>query len=155
VLARQLVGKGDPMAAEQQRAAIRRFIEEAWNSKNLSVVDEVFASDYVFHDPTNPADVRGPDGLKQLIGMYLSAFPDVHFTIEDMIIEGDKGATRWRSTGTHRGDLPNIPATGRQSTITGITVSRFAGDRIAEDWVNWDTLGMMQNLGVIPRPGQS
>ena len=93
------------MSAEQQRAAIQRYLDEAWNKGNLSVVDEVFAADYVLHDPANPADVRGPDGLTQLIGMYRNAFPDAHFTIEDLLIDGNKVATRYRATGTQRGDL--------------------------------------------------
>lgn len=140
------------MSAEN-KATIRRFIEEAWNRGNLSVVDRIFSSDHVGHDPANPPGFPppGPDGVKGLVTMYRTAFPDAHFTIEDQIAEGDKVATRWRASGTHKGDLMGIAPTGRKVTVTGITIDHFDGVRNMESWSNWDALGLMQQLGVVPK----
>ena len=87
--------------------------------------------------------------------MYRSAFPDIQFTIEDLIAEGDKIVTRYTARGTHRGDLQGIPPTGRQVTVTGIIISRFANGKFVEGWLDFDALGMLQQLGVIPAPGQA
>ena len=90
--------------------------------------------------------------MKQYAAMNLGAFPDARVTVEDQIAEGDMVATRWRVTGTHTGELMGIPATGRRSEISGITINCFSGDRIAEDWYQSDDLGIMQQLGVIHWP---
>ena len=87
--------------------------------------------------------------------MYRSAFPDMQLTIEDQIAEGDKVVTRWTARGTHQGELMGIPPTGKQATVTGITVGRVANGKFVESWSNFDALGMMQQLGVVPVPGQT
>jgi len=138
--------------SEELKAISRRLIEEVWNKGDLDVVDELIASDYVFHDPAAP-EVRGPEGLKQLVSMYRTAYPDLHFTIEDQIAEGDKVANRWTATGTHQGELMGIPATGEQVTTTGISITRYEAGKAVAEWANWDTLGMLQQLGVIPPMG--
>jgi steroid delta-isomerase-like uncharacterized protein len=84
--------------------------------------------------------------------MYRAAFPDLKITVEDQIAEGDKVVTRWTAEGTHDGDLPGLPASGRSSTVTGIGIDRIEGGKIVEAWGNWDTLGMLQQLGAIPAP---
>jgi predicted ester cyclase len=96
--------------------------------------------------------VSGRDGIKQLINLYRAAFPDFHMTFEDQIAEGDKVASRWTMRGTHTGDLLGIGPTGKQGTMTGIVISRLAGHTIAEEWENFDQLGLLQQLGVMPRP---
>jgi steroid delta-isomerase-like uncharacterized protein len=116
-------------------------------------VDELFAPHYVLHDPAVPGEVRGPEGIKQYVGMYRSAYPDTRFTVEDQIAEGDEVATRWTGRGTHRGELMGIPPTGREVTITGITIDSVSGGRIEEEWNNFDQLGLLQQLGVVPTPG--
>jgi steroid delta-isomerase-like uncharacterized protein len=135
--------------AEGNKALIRRYIEEAWNRGDLSVIGEVFAESHVGNDPANPG-VRGPEGVRQLVILYRSAFPDTHFIIEDQIAEGDRVVTRWRASGTHKGELIGIAPTGKRVTVTGIDVSRISGGKVVESWGNWDTLGLMQQLGVVP-----
>jgi len=137
------------MSAEN-KALARRLVEEAFNAGRLDVTDELVASDFVGHDPSLPEEVRGPAGVKEVIAGYRAAFPDIHVTIEDQIADGDRVVTRWRATGTHKGELMGMPATGKQATVTGITIDLIADGRIAESWDNWDTLGLMQQLGAIP-----
>ena len=139
------------MSAEN-KALARRLLEEAFNAGRLDVAEELVASDFVGHAPSLPEEVRGPAGLKELIAGYRTAFPDIHVTIEDQIADGDRVVTRWSAKGTHQGELMGMPATGKQATVTGITIDRIADGRIAESWNNWDTLGMMQQLGAIPAP---
>jgi steroid delta-isomerase-like uncharacterized protein len=139
------------MSAEDNKAKVRRIIEEAWNGGNLAVLDELVAPNCVFHDPSTT--FRGPEGIKRYVMMYRMAYPDVHFTIEDLIAEGERVVTRWTVTGTHQGELQGIAPTGK--SVTGIVISRFAKGKVEEDWINFDALGLMQQLGVVPAPGQA
>lgn len=143
------------MSAEEHKAITRRFLEEVFAGGNLELVDELFAPDFVLHDPSVPQEVRGPEGIRQYVAMYRAAYPDTHFTIEDQIAEGEKIVTRWTGQGTHQGELMGIAPTGKQVTVTGIEVDRIAGGKIEETWVSYDALGMMQQLGVIPRPEEA
>jgi steroid delta-isomerase-like uncharacterized protein len=140
--------------SEENKALARRFLEEAFNKGNLGVADEIVASDYVLHDPAIPEEVSGPEGVKQFVQMYRSAFPDTHITVEDQIAEGDDVVTRWTGRGTHQGELFGIPPSGNQVEISGITGDRFSGGKGVESWTNYDSLGLMQQIGAIPEPGQ-
>ena len=142
------------MSAEN-KALARRLVEEAFNAGRLDVTEELVASDFVGHDPSLPEEVRGPAGVKELIAGYRAAFPDIRITIEDQIADGDYVVSRWSGTGTHQGELMGMPATGKQATVTGITIDRIVDGRIVESWDNWDTLGMMQQLGAIPAPAMA
>jgi len=97
--------------------------------------------------------VHSPEGLKQLITAYRTGFPDLHVLIEDMVAEEDKVASRFIVRGTHKGELMGIPPTGKQVTVSSILISRFADGKWAEDWANYDALGMMQQIGAIPTQG--
>ncbi len=121
------------------------------------MVDELFASDYVLHDPGVPeGELRGPEAFKdQWVSMFRTAFPDLQITIEDQIAEGDKVASRYTSRGTHQGELMGIPATGKRVEVTGTIISRFAEGKIVEEWNNFDVMGMMQQLGVVSPPEQA
>ncbi|HJQ29459.1 MAG TPA: ester cyclase [Rubrobacter sp.] len=143
------------MSSEGNKAVVRQFLDEVFGGGNLELVDEIFAPDYVLHDPAVPGAVGGTEGMKQYVSMYRAAYPDTHFTIEDQIAEGDHVVTRWTGQGTHRGELLGIAPTGKLVTVTGIEVDRVSGGRIEETWVNYDALGMMQQLGVIPAPEQA
>lgn len=134
------------------KALARRLTEEAFNAGNLEVTDELIARDFVGHDPALPEDLRGPAGVRESIAGYRAAFPDLHLAVEAQIAEGDTVVTRWRAVGTHQGELMGMPATGKQGTVTGITIDRIADGKIAESWTNWDTLGLMQQLGAVPAP---
>lgn len=141
------------MSTEENKALVRRVFEEAWNGQNLDVFDEMDAPDYVLHDPSVPQEVRGIEGIKAFASMFLGAFPDLRFVIEEQIAEGDKVLTRWSSSATHQGELMGIAPTGNRTGVSGMTLSRVSsGGKLAEDWNNWDTLGLMRQLGVVPSP---
>jgi steroid delta-isomerase-like uncharacterized protein len=144
---------GITMSAEENKAIVRRLIDEAWNLGNLDVIDEIVATDYIRNDPANPG-VSGSEGLKQFVAAYQAAFPDIHIALEEQIAEGDKVANRWTITGTHQGEMMGIPPTLKKITIEGIHISRIASGKIVEGWISHDTLGMLQQLGVIPPMGQ-
>ena len=137
------------MSTEENKALVRRFYEEVFNKKNLAAVDTFVDPQIIEHDlpPGLPA---GSEGTRQFIGMYVAAFPDMHLTVEDIIAEGDEVTARFTIHGTHGGELMGIPPTGKQVTTTGIQIVRVADSRIVENWVNFDALGMLQQLGVIP-----
>ena len=132
------------------REITRRVFEEIWNKKKLEVADELMAADYVHHDPQSPDVAKGIEGYKQFVSYYLNAFPDLHFTIEDEIADENTVVSRWTATGTHQGDLPGIARTGRQFSVTGMTIARVRDGKFIESWGNWDALGLMQQLGVVP-----
>ncbi len=140
--------------SEANKSVIRRYFEEVWNNKNLALIDELAASTYVDHDPYNP-DVRGPEGLRQLVTKYQTAFPDLHFTIEDLLADGDKVVARVAWKGTHKGTLEGIAPTDKPVSGTATIVSRVADQKMQEDWINWDALGLMQQIGAIPGPKQA
>lgn len=142
------------MQPEENKAVIRRFLEEVFSAGNLELVDELFATAYVLHNPSVSGEVRGPEGMKQYVNMYRNAFPDTRFTVEDQIAEGDEVVTRWTFRGTHQGELMGIPPTGKRVTITGIAINRLSGGKIEEQWNNFDQLGVLQQLGAVPAPGQ-
>ena len=137
--------------SEENKAIVRRQEEELFTQGNLDAADEVYAPDYVGHDPSNPEDVRSLQAAKRAASDYRQAFPDLRVTVEDVIAEGDKVAARLRFRGTHRGELDGIAPTGRRVDCTGIVISRMEGGKIAEDWANFDDLGMMQQLGAISK----
>jgi steroid delta-isomerase-like uncharacterized protein len=144
------------MSAEDNKALSRRLFREFWDQKNLAVADELLAADHTDHTPGSPPGLPpGPEGIKQFASVYFTAFPDLRVTIEDQVAEGERVVTRWTSYGTNSGSLFGMPATNRSATITGITIDRFAGGKIVETWTNFDNLGMLQQLGVVPAPGQS
>ena len=97
-----------------------------------------------------PPDLgQGPQSEKRRVTLYRNAFPDLRFTIEDVIAEGETVMARYTARGTHKGNLNEIAATGKQINVTGVSISRFTNGKIAESWVNWDALGLMQQIGVV------
>jgi steroid delta-isomerase-like uncharacterized protein len=136
--------------SEGNKFVIRRSFEELWNKGNLSLADEFFAPNYAHHDPSTPDFGRGPESEKKRATLYRTAFPDLQLTIEDILAEGETVMARWSCRGTHKGDLSGIASTGKQFTISGVSIARFTGGRMVEGWVNWDALGLMQQLGVVP-----
>ena len=139
--------------SEENKAIVRRVIDEVLNGQgNLDVADELFTPDYVGHNPASPVDTRGPEGVKGFASMFRSAFPDVHFSVEDQVAEGDKAVTRWRGSGTHQGNLMGLAPTGNRVSFVGITINRLEDGKVAEEWQIFDALGMMQQLGAIPSP---
>ena len=136
--------------SEANKHVIKRLFEELWNQGNLSVADQLFTPNYTHHDPATPDFGRGPESERKRANLYRGAFPDVRLTIENIISEGDTVMARWSCHATHKGELGGIPATGKRIDLTGISVVRLSAGKIAEGWVQWDALGMMQQLGVVP-----
>jgi steroid delta-isomerase-like uncharacterized protein len=135
--------------SESNKQVSRRFTE-LFGTDDASLADEVFAADLVFHGLAG-GDLHGVEATKAFIAAYRAAFPDAMSTVEDQVAEGDKVVTRWRARGTHGGPLGELEATGRAFDVGGITIERFAGGRIAEVWVARDELGLLRQLGAIPK----
>jgi steroid delta-isomerase-like uncharacterized protein len=141
--------------SEANKNVVRRLFEEVWNKSNLPVADEIFAPTYIHHDPSTPDVGRGPESEKKRATLYRTAFPDLRLTIEEIIAEGETVMARWSCRGTHKGDLSGIAPTGKHIIISGVSIARFANGKMVEGWINWDALGLMQQLGVVPEVGKA
>jgi steroid delta-isomerase-like uncharacterized protein len=136
------------MSTENNKALARRVNEEGLNRQNPALVDELCAPNFVIHNASRT--IQGLQAYKQFLSKFFTAFPDAHFTIEDLIAEGDTVAVRRTFRGTHTSSLMGIPATGRQVTISEMAILRGADGKFVEAWNNADDLGLLQQLGVIP-----
>jgi steroid delta-isomerase-like uncharacterized protein len=134
------------------KAVVHRLIDGFWNAGQADDFDEVFAPDYVDH---NPAPGQSPDreGFRQFAGALRTALPDMHSSVDDLVAEGDRVAWRYSLQATHTGPLLGIPATGKPITMTGISIDRFAGGQIVERWSELDTLGLLSQVGAVSVPG--
>jgi steroid delta-isomerase-like uncharacterized protein len=132
---------------------MRRYLD-VFEQGNIELLDELLAPDYVNRTPATPDLPTGPEGVKGVVSMFRSAMPDLRVAVEDMIAEGDKVATRYTLEGTHEGELFGVPPTGRRLSIKSMTVERVSDGKIREHWRVTDNLEMMQQLGVVPEPGQ-
>jgi steroid delta-isomerase-like uncharacterized protein len=141
------------MSAEENKALVRRFVEEFWNEGNPTAADELMAIDAAVHMPTG--EMVNPDGLKSFAATWRGSFPDWHSTFEELIAEGDKVAERWTGRGTHRGELQGIPPTGKRVEVPGSVFYRIVGGKIVEFRGQLDMMSLMQQLGVIPSPQQA
>ena len=144
------------MSTEENKAVVRRFYEVHNKGKEavMAVIEELYAPDYVLHGTGVLPDLD-PAGVKQLYTAFLTAFPDMHIVVEDMIAEGDKVVCRVTLRGTHQGEFMGIPPTGKQVSWTGIGIDRFKDGKFVERWMNEDDLGLMQQLGAIPQMAQT
>ncbi len=138
------------MSTEENKANSRRLVERI-NQGDLTVIDELCAPNHVSHNPPNTT--HGPEEYKQSYALLLTAFPNLHFTIEDQFAEGDKVAMRITTSGTHTGAFMGIPPTGKHFTMTGMAISHWVGGKSDEVWINTDSLGLRQQLGVVPSMG--
>lgn len=139
--------------SEANKALLRRFYEEVFTKGNLDVIDEISEPNFIDHNPA-PGQEPGIQGIKKSLMEYRAAFPDLQITVEDMIAEGDKVVARITATGTHKGEFAGIPATGKRASISVIDIVRVANGKAVERWGIEDNMGLMQQLGVIPSPGQ-
>ena len=130
---------------------VRRLIEEPWTG-SFDVIDEHVSPDFVGYDPAEPEPIRGPAGVRANVEKYVAGFSDARVTVDDQVAEGDKVATRWTGHGTHDGEIAGIAPTGKEVTITGLTISRLENGMLVEDRTVWDTFGMLVQLGAIPTP---
>jgi steroid delta-isomerase-like uncharacterized protein len=138
------------MCTDRHAPAVRRWAEDLWNQGRLEVAEEIAAPDFVFHLPGVPIEGQGPDVLRAVVRLFRGAFPDLHFTMEDQIVAEDAVVIRWTARGTHRGELFGIAPTGRTVTVTGVDLLHFVDGRLRENWVEFDALGLMLQLGAIP-----
>jgi steroid delta-isomerase-like uncharacterized protein len=141
------------MTIEENKALVRRFVDEVQSAGNIDAIDDLCSPEFVNHSaPSGMPPNR--EGVKQVTAMFRQAFPDSYFTVEDMIAEGDKVATHKTFHGTHEGEFMGMPPTGRRVSMELIDIVRISEGRVVEHWSMGDNLGMMQQLGVIPRPGE-
>ena len=135
---------------EQNKEIVKRYWNGKWNERRPEILDELLTSDVVNYGTS--MKINGLEEYKQVYGMFLSAFHDTHFTIEGIIAEGDKVMTRASMSGVQKGALEGIPPTGKTVNISIFTVFRLVNGKIAEEWEIYDSLGMMQQLGMELKP---
>ena len=146
--------KAPNMSADDNITIIRRFVDELWNERNLSVADEIFASECLTHQLRSGDEIssapRDPETLKKHVSEWLAAFPDLHFTLEQTVAGDDRVASQISMTGTHTGDWMGIPPTGKHVSVRMMTIHRIVAGKIVEDWVLVDSLGLFQQLALVP-----
>ena len=135
------------MSTETKAAIARRYYEEVWDQGDLAAIDELVAPSIVLNDWA-----PGLDGLKKVITGTRASFPDLRYSLEDVIAAGDKVVVRFKFHGTHQGTYRGLPATGKAIVYTGIGIWRLAGGQLVEHWSNIDLYGLMQQLGAVPQP---
>jgi steroid delta-isomerase-like uncharacterized protein len=138
----------DEDAKECNRKLIDRFWEEIWNKGKLDVVDQLVSADLLLSLPGR--ELHGPAGLKEWVATIRGGFPDIHFTTEKALVDGDDVAVRWTAAGTHAGPVLGIAPTGKKITMVGITIFRIVDGKIVEEHASEDMLGLLQQLGVLP-----
>jgi steroid delta-isomerase-like uncharacterized protein len=142
------------MSVDQNKALARQLVDEIFNRGNISLADQLMAPDFVEREQLPPGIPSGREGVKVLATALRNAFPDFKATIEDVIAEGDKVVVRQTWSGTHRGEFMGVPPTGKSVSFVVFDVLRMAGGKVAEHWGLLDAMGLMQQLGAIPTPGQ-
>jgi steroid delta-isomerase-like uncharacterized protein len=141
---------------EENKRLVREFFEEVWNKQNLDYLDEIYSPDFVLHalwqntSAGGAIEARGIEPAKKVIGGWLQGFPDITVTIDDQVAEGDKVGSRHTSHGTHTNSFMGMPPSGKEATITGMTITRIKDGKIVEAWTCWDALGMFEQLGMAP-----
>jgi steroid delta-isomerase-like uncharacterized protein len=139
---------------EENNAIARRFFDTAWNEGKL--LDELIAPDAIDHSTVggHPKDERGSESFRQIVGMFRHAMPDVHLNVEGEIYTGDMVVHRWSMTGTDTGGVMGMPPSNKKLRLTGMTIVRMRDGKIVERWAEVDQLGLLQQLGVVPMPGE-
>lgn len=142
------------MDTTTRKSITRARHDRIWNRGEYAAVSELYTEDCILHDPMSPSIIAGLDAIRGLVGIYRRAFPNLTFAVEDQIAEADRVVLRWTARGTHLHELFGIPATGRQIEVTGATIARLDGSRIAEGWVHWDRTTLFKQLGVVREPSE-
>jgi steroid delta-isomerase-like uncharacterized protein len=143
--------------SEENKAKVRRFLEEGFGQGKTELVDELLRSDFVCYDPNSESGaVRGVDTFKGEIEYFRNAVPDLTYTVEDQVVEGDKVVSRYTVRGTHQGEFFGVPGSGKHIEMTGINIDRFdENGKLIEEWPEYDLLGAMQQMGAIPESQQA
>jgi hypothetical protein len=129
----------------------RRFFEDVCNARRLDVADEILSADHVYHDAQSPPLGRGPDAMKQTVAIYQDGLQG-RWEVKEIVDAGDRVTVRWTGHGVHDAEIMGIAPTGREVHVDALTMLRIDGDKIAENWTSWDTLGMLQQIGAVPAP---
>lgn len=140
----------------QSNESFGRALYAAYNKATLDDLDavgEFFAPDFIGHVIPYHTESHGPKGAKGFLGLFLSAFPDLHFNVEDVIADENKVVVRWSATGSHTGPLQNIPPTHKQISVAGVTIHRIVAEKVTEAWFFFDLAGLLQQLGLMPPLG--
>ena len=135
------------MSAENE-ALIRRGWEEMANQQNLDLIDELYASDALYHGPDG--DLTGPAAIREMMSGYFTAFPDVQTTVDELVASGDEVFTRVTIRGTQTGPLGDFPPSGKPVEINLLQFVRIDNGRIAEEWEQFNMLSMLQQVGALP-----
>ena len=133
--------------SDETKALARKVFRDVWSHADEAVADQIYARDYVAHIASAPKSIRGIEQFKQFVVLFRALSPDLDFTVEDQVAEGDKVVTRWTARGTTSGVLTDSAARGQQIAVTGISIHRILNGKLAESWDNWDSLTAMQALG--------
>lgn len=133
---------------------VRRLYEEIWNKRKLEVLNELVSPSHALRGPNFVGSSIGPAAYKHQVALFLTGFPDLRWTIEDMITENNKVVVLWNFAGTHKGEYMGVPATNKKVSVDGITIHEIGGGKIMDSYVNWDLWGLMQQLGVVPAQGK-
>ena len=129
------------------KAIVRRLYDEVWNKRRLEVVDALMSPSHALNDPLASDSQVGPKLYKRRVVELTKSFPDLRFTIEDMIAENGKVVVSWIISGTHKSEFMDIPATGRKVSVEGITIHLIANGKILDSYARWDPLGLLRQLG--------
>jgi steroid delta-isomerase-like uncharacterized protein len=143
---------GENIMSEQDNTRIAREVIEAWNSHDPERLLKLFDEKYVAESDTLPTPINSAPGVREFMRVYVSAFPDLYFTLDQTLADGDSVVTRWTATGTQRGILMGIPPTNRATVTRGCTVAQCKGGKVVHDWIYWDTGNLLRQLGVLPDP---
>ncbi len=133
---------------DQHKTMSRRVIEEVFSQGRYDALNEVIAPNFVSHDPAIPMEGKGPNVVRGIAEMLRGAFPDLRMMVEDQVAERDRVMSRWTARGTHKGPFMGKPPTNRSAMVSGVTVDRFENGKLVESWINWDSAGLMQQLGI-------
>jgi len=137
------------MSVNDNKAIVRKAVEEIWQKHNLSVLEQVYDKRYVYHGaPSTKTELRGPEGYRQMVEMELKAFPDASISADEIVAEGETVVMRWTFRGTHKGDYNGVAPTGRQNANPGVSIFHFASGKIMDEWAMWDERRSYQLLGV-------
>lgn len=141
----------DAGTVEANKRMGRLVLEQMWGHGRLELADQLYADDYVDHvgRGPEPVEVKGVAGIKQAVSTFRHAFPDLTYTVEAQIAEGDMIVSRFSARGTHRGTFLGVAPTGRAISYSGVDINRVRDGRIVESWVNYDALALLQQLGIV------
>jgi predicted ester cyclase len=141
------------MSTEANEAKTRRYFEELWNQRNLDVIEDWIAPEYVGYYSSIPDELRGVDGFRGMVGLLLAALPDLQMTVEDVIARDDRVVTRFTARGTHEGELQGFAPTGVRVAVAGIGIERYGDGKCVEEWVVSDDMGLARQIRAMPAPG--